>query len=119
MRIEYEKDIVCAMDHRGQDGLHQEVIGIDEDVIGLEAVEGEHKLHHGNVGVAKQGMTETDPGMRYGRWNDLRPQRDQAVFGVLDVRQNVMGWILWHNERGVRPHVQWSLAQSLAWFISS
>src|SRR6266568_5440575 len=96
MRIEYEKDIVCAMDHRGQDGLHQEVIGIDQDVIGLEAVEGEHKLHHGNVGVAKQGMAETEPGVRYGRWNDLgRPQREEAALSLpfFDHPQSKAGYL--------------------------
>lgn len=42
--IKGEKQIVATGDHGGQDRLHQGIRGIDEDVIGLETIEGKHKL---------------------------------------------------------------------------
>ena len=80
MRVEREEEIIFALHHRGEDRPDQEIIGIDQDVIRFEAVEGEHELHDHVVGGAKQAMAETKPGVRDGRGNGLRrSQREESA----------------------------------------
>src|SRR5262245_53471075 len=60
IRVEGEEEIIAACDHGGEHRLHQRVVGIHEDVVCLEAVELEGKMHYGEARVAKQAMPEAE-----------------------------------------------------------
>jgi hypothetical protein len=53
-----EEKIVTVFDHHGQHGQDQRVIGIDQDVVGLKAVELEDEMDHLEVGAAVWAMAE-------------------------------------------------------------
>jgi hypothetical protein len=54
--------VVC--NHAIQDGLHQRIIGIDQHVVSLKAIELKRKVDDFKVGTAKQGMPEIEPDIR-------------------------------------------------------
>ena len=80
VRIEREEEVICAFDHHGQHALHQGIVGIDQDVVRLESIEIESKMDDFKVGVAEQGMAETESAVRYVRRNlPIRPERQKSA----------------------------------------
>jgi hypothetical protein len=78
--VEREEEVVAAFDEGGQHRLHQRIIGIDQDVVGLEAVELKSKMNHLERCGTQQGMAEAETGIRYFRGDDLdRPERQETV----------------------------------------
>ena len=64
-RLQRKEEVILVCDHSIQDGLHQLIIGIDQHVVGLKAIELEHEVNDFKGSTAKQGMPEIEPAIRY------------------------------------------------------
>ena len=60
-RRQRKEEVILVCDHPVQYGLQQRIIGIDQHVVSLKAIELERKVNDFKVGTAKQGVPEIKP----------------------------------------------------------
>ena len=59
-----KQEIIPVVKHRPQDGLDQEIMRIDQHIVGLETREGEDQMQDNKRGRAEQRMSELEPTVR-------------------------------------------------------
>ena len=101
-RTQGKEEIVLVFKHPRQDGLHQRVVRIDQQVPGPKSIEREGKVDHFEGVAAQQGMPEPEAPGRHLR-GDVRieVQRHKAALPPVffDEAKGAAGWLGVHEVR--------------------